>query len=107
MRRKDHKLKEDRRLLISASGLENLPKSQLKLLIHRLARRETEATLKGDRFYLWRVRRLRAADIYEKRFGGNPDKFKSRKYPMPMFYAIKNRVYLSHRRQHFQSEIKS
>lgn len=69
---------------------QKIPQNQLKTLIRRFATREAGNLNVGHpEFGLWRVRRLRAVDAYEKRFGGVPELFKKRKMPvLKSYYAI-------------------
>lgn len=49
-----------------------LPQRQLRTLIHRFATKEAaKFKLGSPEFYLWRVRRLKAVAVFEKRFGGD------------------------------------
>ncbi|MDV2963097.1 hypothetical protein RU080_15245, partial [Shewanella algae] len=50
---------------------QNLPQRQLRTLIHRFATKEAAKLKQGSsEFYVWRVRRLKAVAVFEKRFGG-------------------------------------
>lgn len=74
---------------------QNLPQRQLKTLIHRFATKEAaKLRLGSPEFYIWRVRRLRAVAVFEKRFGGVPATFKARKMAVLKSYYINNGVYL-------------
>ncbi len=72
-----------------------LSQRQLKSFIHRFATREAADLRKGkSSFYLWRVRRLHAAAIFDKRFGGVPEIFTLRKMPVLESYYVNNGVYI-------------
>lgn len=74
---------------------QNLPQMQLKTLIHRFATKEAAKLKLGRReFYIWRIRRLKAVSVFEKRFGGVPAVFKMRKMTVLKSYHINNGVYL-------------
>ncbi len=106
IRRLDYKLGKESQLL-KVAVLRQLPQLQLKSLIHRFATREAKAIRNGGRFYLWRIRRLRAVDIYENRFGGVPYIFKSRKLPALKSYYINNGVYLWRRPRYSENDVKN
>ena len=81
--------------LLRVSIWQNLPQRQLKTLIHRFATKEAVKLKLGSReFNIWRVRRLKAAAIFEKRFSGVPIIFKMRKMPVLNSYYINNGIYL-------------
>ncbi|QHD55766.1 hypothetical protein GM320_13745 [Shewanella algae] len=74
---------------------QNLPQRQLRTLIHRFATKEAAKLKQGSsEFYVWRVRRLKAVAVFEKRFGGVPAIFKMRKMTVLKSYYINNGVYL-------------
>ena len=74
---------------------QKIPQKQLKTLIHRFATREAGNLNVGrPEFGLWRVRRLRAVNVYEKRFGGVPEIFKKRKMPVLKSYYVINCKYI-------------
>ena len=93
IRKIDYKLGKESQLF-KVLVLNQIHQLLLKSMIQRFATREASAIRKGNAFYLWRVRRLRAAEIYEKRFGGVPTLFKSRKLPALRSYYINNGVYV-------------
>ena len=74
---------------------QKIPQNQLKTLIRRFAIREAGNLSVGrPEFGLWRVRRLRAVNIYEKRFGCVPELFKQRKMPVLKSYYVINGEYI-------------
>lgn len=74
---------------------QNLPQRQLRTLIHRFATKEAAKLKQGSReFYVWRVRRLKAVAVFDKRFGGVPAIFKMHKMTVLKSYYINNGVYL-------------
>ena len=74
---------------------QNLPQRQLRTLIHRFATKEAAKLKHGSpEFYVWRVRRLKAVAVFEKRFGGVPAIFKMHKMTVLKSYYINNGVYL-------------
>ena len=92
--KREWKLEKGSRLL-RVSVWQNLPQRQLKTLIHRFATKEAARLKLGDReFNVWRVRRLKAVAVFEKRFGGVPPIFKMRKMPVLKSYYITNGIYL-------------
>lgn len=81
IRKSDYKLGKKSQFfkVLVLNQINQLP---LKSMIQRFSTREASAIRRGNGFYLWRVRRLRAVEIYEKRFGGVPGLFTSRKLPV-------------------------
>lgn len=74
---------------------QNLPQRQLRTLIHRFATKEAAKLKQGSsEFYVWRVRRLKAVAVFEKRFGGVPAIFKMRKMTVLKSYYMNNGFYL-------------
>jgi hypothetical protein len=62
--------------------------ADLKSLIKRFATRENRARSQGEPSYLWRVRRLRAVNVYKSRFGSVPAIFgKHALVPMKSYYV--------------------
>jgi hypothetical protein len=74
---------------------QKIPINQLKTLIRKFAIREAGNLRVGrPEFGLWRVRRLRVMNMYEKRFGCVPDLFKRRKMPVLKSYYVINGEYI-------------
>lgn len=93
IRKRDYKLGKGSQLF-KVLVLREINQLQLKSLIQRFATREAKAIRTRGSFFLWRVRRLRAVAIYEKRFGGVPEIFKTRKLPILKSYYLTNGIYI-------------
>lgn len=73
-----------------------MPPRQLKSLIQRFSTKEVSSIRNHKPFYVWRVKRLAAVAVFEKRFGEGSvsEIFKLRKLPILDSYYVSKGEYI-------------